>query len=230
MRRFWTSDEEAYLRQQVGTKPYRRIAAALGRTVHACHGKAAKLGISARRGSDGWKERVARAHRGKGPNGGSFQAGHAPWNTGLKGLRLSPTTEFKKGQIRGRAARRWRAVGTIVIHTVRKKGRVHRSRWIKVRETGPVHRRYEPLARYMYARQIGPIPEGHVVVHADGNTLNDSPDNWRCIPLNELMAFVRSVRPGFEPKRRKRAAAVRKERAVVERFRRAERLKRGDAA
>ncbi len=30
---------------------------------------------------------------------GQFEKGHIPWNKGIKGLHLSPSTEFKKGHL-----------------------------------------------------------------------------------------------------------------------------------
>ena len=42
------------------------------------------------------KRKISIANRGK-SNGGSFAKGSIPWNKGLKGIHLSPKTEFKKG-------------------------------------------------------------------------------------------------------------------------------------
>ena len=35
---------------------------------------------------------------GTGPNKTSFKKAHIPWNKGMKGIHLSPKTEFKKGE------------------------------------------------------------------------------------------------------------------------------------
>ena len=38
-------------------------------------------------------------------------------------------------------------------------------------------RRRIPLTRFLYAWFVGPIPEGYVIVHADGNALNNGVSN-----------------------------------------------------
>lgn len=38
-------------------------------------------------------------------------------------------------------------------------------------------RRRIPLTRFLYAWFVGPIPEGYVIVHADGNALNNEVSN-----------------------------------------------------
>lgn len=124
----------------------------------------------------------AKAHLNKGPkpwaaanldghrhkSSSRFPKGHKPWNDGLKGLHLSPETEFKKGQ----EAINKLPLGSVTIRPD-KNGR-DRS-WVK---TGSGWR---PLAQVNYERAFGPIPEGHVVHHKDHNSLNDDPSNLEAL-------------------------------------------------
>ena len=132
---------------------------------------------------------------------GQFTTGNIPWNKGRTGIHLSPATEFKKGTLRGQAARNWKSLGTITVR--RHKG--VKSRWIKVTNKGRAQDNYIPLARWGWARDHGPIPPGCCVVHRDGNTMNDHPHNWALLDRKSLFAWEKSVRPQFELKRRRTA-------------------------
>jgi len=125
-----------------------------------------------------------------------FTKGHVTWNSGFKGIHLSPETEFKPGHIGGRAARKWRPVGTVTVRrdsrrrgpTGRpRKGRLRR--WIKIRDDGPLRRRWIPLTRYIWQEARGPIPDGCFVVHADGDTMNDGLDNLLLVDRRRHLAL-----------------------------------------
>ena len=103
---------------------------------------------------------------GSNPNKTAFKVGHVPWNKGKKGLRLSPTTEFKKGQ-RGI---KWVQVGTKTIRT--DKGGKQR-RWIKVSEPNI----WIEYAKFVWIQNNGAISKGYVIHHIDKNTLNDDISN-----------------------------------------------------
>ena len=160
----------------------------LGRTVQACQQAAVLHGLGLPRRSAGWKERIARTSRGH---------------------RRSPATEFKRGQIRGQAARNWRPVG--FVHVRVEKRRLRR-RWIKVREGGPHRHRWIPLARWLWEHEHGPVPAGSFVVHRDGDTMNDDLSNLSLTTRRELPGWQETVRPNMERKRleRCRAAQVRR--------------------
>lgn len=65
-------------------------------------------------------------------------------------------------------------VGAIVI---RSHHRGYRRRLIKVRMDGPPEQRFMVYARWWWEQHRGPIPKGKIVLHLDGNHLNDAPDN-----------------------------------------------------
>ncbi len=41
---------------------------------------------------------------------------------------------------------------------------------------------WEPLAHYVYKKHFGPIPEGHVILFRDGDSMNCDPSNLVCVP------------------------------------------------
>lgn len=96
----------------------------------------------------------------------TFKKGHIPWNKDKKGIHLSPTTEFKKGQ----NATNWKPIGTI---TQRKdKFGVIRN-WIKTDEPN----KWIRYAVFVWIKYNGKIPKGFLIHHIDENSLNDNIDN-----------------------------------------------------
>lgn len=146
-----------------------------------------------------------------------FQKGHIPWSKGVKGLRHSPATEFKPGCIRGMAARKYRAIGTIQVRIVRltrrqnRRGRKpklenrKRNRWIKVADGGRPQDRWVAYARHVWEQAHGPIPKGMRVVHLDGDSMNDALANLKPMTPAEAMRYQRARDPEME---RRRLAAV----------------------
>jgi hypothetical protein len=53
----------------------------------------------------------------------------------------------------------------------------NRCRFIKVRMRGPKASRWMHYARWLWERNKGPVPSGMRVIHKDGDSLNDDPDN-----------------------------------------------------
>ncbi len=148
------------------------------------------------------------------PNAGCFAKGLVPWNKGRKGWcpKACEKTWFKKGQIRGKAARQWRKRGSVTIrrgkplsnHAKPRYGPP--TRWIKVRDDGPLHQRYIPLARYLWELAHGrKVPKGFFVVHKDHNTMNDSLENLILVDRAEHMRRL-YARPGVIAKCRRKAA------------------------
>lgn len=175
------------------------------------------------------------------PKKGCFVTGSVPWNKGRAyhaGGR-SIETQWKPGEIRGQAARLYRAVGSVVVRFAkppkRYRGRANArkgppSRWIKVRDDGPPAGRFVPYARYLWEQRHGPVPPGRLVVHADGDTMNDEPDNLilitqaenmqRLLARAEIMEVCyerlgKATRARHEGNRRIKAERCRKELAAV---------------
>ncbi|MGB2985049.1 MAG: HNH endonuclease [Phycisphaerae bacterium] len=148
----------------------------------------------ARRGSAEWRAEISATLKGRRCSPRTeFKKGHVPWIEGKKGIHMSPATEFKKGNMRGQAARNWKAVGMV---TVRKHRGVKR-RYSKVQDRGCCVQNYIPLAQWTWRRNFGPIPRGCFVVHRNGNSLDDHPDNLMLMDRKHLFAWQRSIRPSI---------------------------------
>lgn len=114
-----------------------------------------------------------------------FEKGMKPWNKNVKGLRMSPATEFKKGHLPANH----KPVGTIEIRGHKKRG--YQSRWIKVSGLRQGSHRWIEYSKYIWMQNNGPIPEGMIIAHADGDTLNDSPDNLILITRAEHLRRIK---------------------------------------
>ena len=142
---------------------------------------------------------------------GRFKKGHVPWDKGVKGIHLSPATQFKKGKIRGTAARKYRAVGSV---TERNDKSGNKYRWIKIKDWGRPQDKYIPYARYVWQKHKGPIPPGMLVVHADGKTLNDNLDNLRLVDRPGHIRLMQERDPGIVKRMRANAAKANKRKSV----------------
>ena len=142
-----------------------------------------------------------------------FKKGHQAWNKGRKGISYpgSKATQFKKGSIRGNAARKYRPIGSI---TIRNDKSGNKYRYIKIRDDGPPQKRCVPLAKYRWEEVNGPVPKGMFVVHKDGDTLNDDPSNMVAVDRKGHPRLQQSRDPGIVVKMRKGAALANKSRST----------------
>ncbi len=103
----------------------------------------------------------------------AFKKGNPAWNKGKKGLHLSPSSEFKKGEKVGKTHPSW-------------KGGVHKMKHDCVHLwDGANKRKRRPVA--VYEEKYGKIPKGFVIYHKDGDKDNDSPENLEAISRAELL-------------------------------------------
>lgn len=117
-----------------------------------------------------WAAKNLDGHRHKSTS--RFPKGHNPWNKALKGIHLSPKSEFKAGHNMTPSL----PIGSVTIRTD-KCGSLRA--WIKMK-CG-----WDYRARIVYMAKHGEIPEGYVVHHIDGNTLNDRPENLQALTRAE---------------------------------------------
>ncbi|PLR84641.1 HNH endonuclease [Bacillus canaveralius] len=108
---------------------------------------------------------------------GRFDKNHSPWNKGKKGVVTGGVeTQFKKGQ----RPLNYKPVGS---------ERIDRDGYvlIKVSDEGAWHERWMHKHKVIWEREHGPIPPGHVVLFADGNTQNLTSENLILITKAQLV-------------------------------------------
>jgi hypothetical protein len=145
----WTEEEEKFLKENIEHKTNAQLAEALGRTPGSVMGRLFKLGY----------RRTKEARYRNNPT--SWRKGNDPWNKNLKGIHLSPKSEFKKGNIPAST----KYDGCI---TVRYDHHNHPYKYIRL---GNNH--WQEMHRYIWETYHGKkIPPKHVVRFKDGDTLN----------------------------------------------------------
>jgi hypothetical protein len=97
-----------------------------------------------------------------------FKKGHLTWNKGLKGIHLSPETEFKKGQFTGENHPSWKGG-----EQINKNDCVYLYDGANKRIRRP---------KKIYEDKYGAIPKGWILYHLDQNKHNDDIDNLIAIP------------------------------------------------
>jgi len=130
--------------------------------------------------------------------GGQFVRGSIPWNKGMKGIHMSPETEFKKGSVSANKL----PVGSVTIRT-RKRDNRQRA-WVKIAEPSV----WRPRALVVWEEHNGPIPKGHVIHKIDDDPLNDDVGNLSMLTRAEHMKLHRYEFPDFEEKRRANSSAA----------------------
>lgn len=111
-----------------------------------------------------------------------FQPGFVPWNKGMAGIRLSPSTEFKAGP---RPDKRM-PIGAVSIRTRKRDGKSRA--WVKVADPN----KWMLRSQLVWISEHGPIPVGYVVHHKDRNTLNDALDNLELLTVAEHISEHRN--------------------------------------
>jgi hypothetical protein len=113
---------------------------------------------------------------------GCFEKGTTPVN---KGKRCPPgkggrhpnacKTQFKKGQLSGRAMAMVKSIGA---ERISKDGYIER----KVNNDLPFQRRWRMVQIIRWEEANGPVPHGHALKSLDGNRQNTNPSNWTPVP------------------------------------------------
>lgn len=98
--------------------------------------------------------------------------------------------------------RRAAAIGDTSVFTLA--GRRYRAIKVLDDRQQPV---WKPYANHVYAAHHGPIPPGRRVIHADGNSLNDDPQNLILGTAADTL-FVALEQPDVEARRVKKLAKV----------------------
>ncbi len=94
-------------------------------------------------------------------------------------------------------------LGTVVIR--RHNG--HENRFVKIRMDGVSGRRWMPYAKWWWEKNRGPVPKGQLVIHKDGDTLNDDPGNLVLGGPGMKLALTHRRDPKWSRDQHQRAAA-----------------------
>lgn len=191
-RHVWTPEQEIYMRDQYANVSTSAIAQRLQLPAALVYSKAARMGLHKS------EEFLASSGSGRMMAKGvslspstQFKPGQVPPNKGLRRPGYAPgrmaSTQFKKGQCTGAAAKNWRPIGTILSDY---EGYLR----IKVREavhgqepTGFGNVRVWPLLqRHVWEQANGQIPAGHVIVFRDKNRSNCDLDNLELVSRADL--------------------------------------------
>jgi hypothetical protein len=122
----------------------------------------------------------------------SYVAGHTPWNKGLKGIHLSPGSEFKRGQPNTNPP--------LPIGAERSRPDKNGAARVHVKTAQP--NTWRPRAQVVWERHRGPIPSGMLVHHVDHDSTNDVIDNLRLLTRSQHIAEHRAeLRAAFTKSR-----------------------------
>ena len=174
-RRIWTEKEDEALRRMYADNEMEVICQVLGRTPASVYNRAHTFGLFK---SQEFLSRMGRKwSESEGSKAARFVPGQKAWN---KGLHYQPggrgaETQFKKGRL----PHNTKEDGVI---SIRKDKRGVPNKFIRV-----ALRKWEYLSRHTWRQHNGPIPPGHCITFADGDTMNCDIENLLCISRKENM-------------------------------------------
>jgi hypothetical protein len=168
----WTPEQDQQIRDRYPHEETAVLAAAMGLKPSTLGHRAKELNVSKTRDH---LAGLARKHLTDSGKAYRFPKGNVPWTKGMKGLRMSPGTEFKKGQ----RPRNYAAVGSRKMHMG--------YQWIKVQDGGWPNA-WRPEHHVVWEQHHGQrIPAGHVLRFADENRFNFAPENLVLATKADLM-------------------------------------------
>lgn len=174
----WTKAEEKYLRENMNEMTTTEIGKHLGRSRSSIRGKMSVMGL----------KRSMETRR-KLSMGSYFPKGNVPYNKGMKGIHMSPETEFKPGHEPANTLFN----GCI---TVRIDEGVS-YKWIRIAEA-----KWEPYNRYVWREHNGEIPPKHIIGFKNGDTLDCRPENLYCMSQADNMKRNRNREKAAESMKR----------------------------
>lgn len=166
-RRRWPPGDLELLRQTYPDMSTSAIAQVLGCSVQVVHTKAASLGLKKSEAflASEHSGRILRGQSDPRVRATQFRPGDKPWNTGTKGVvgvqEGCRATQFQKGQRKGAAASNWVPIGS---YRVNGDGYLDQ----KVADKGHGRWNWKPVHRLVWERDVGPIPENHMVIFKPG--------------------------------------------------------------
>ena len=156
----------------------RELAERMGVPRHRIAERAHQLGLKKARATKSrtYQEMMLSAGRRK----GQFESGGVPWNRGRTGYSVATGWMHYKP---GNRPPKWVPVGTERL-TPMNKSNPAAPRYLKRKVADPDV--WQWVHHIVWTAAHGPVPAGHVVVFADGNTANITLANLRCIRRADL--------------------------------------------
>lgn len=179
---YWTPAEDNRLKELYHNHTNAWLSKLFKRTPKAIAARAHNLQLKK---DENWKNNRSQK--------GWFKKGHKPFNAGLKGIHLSPKSEFKPGQ----KPHNTKYNGAI---SIRYDGKDEQSKpyyYIRL-----ANAKWEPLHRHIWRQVKGEIPKYHMIRFIDGNTLN--------LDINNLMCITMAQNAQLNQNRKKQGASMRK--------------------
>lgn len=178
MRRPWTDKEDKLLIDLYANNDMESIQKSIKRSDRSIYTRAKNFGLHK---SPEYMEKINQERNVKLTIAGKksrFNKGHEPHNQGKTGIRVSPQSEYKKGNLPGNTL----YDGAITIRNDRrqKTGLITPYKYIRIRKA--VWVLYQ---RYVWEQHNGKIPRGYVVRFKDGDTMNCDINNLECISMAE---------------------------------------------
>jgi hypothetical protein len=173
----WTEREDATLRKLYPTTTAIEIAVQLGRRASQVYTRADKLGLKKEPQAVRAAAQRAIANPEHGGRQHWFKAGNQAWNSGknFNAGGNAPKSRFKPGH---------------TPHTIKPIGTVRVSQnllAVKLSDTGYTNHDWANLHVLVWQSQHGPVPPGHLVIFADGNTRNFADSNLLLVSRVENM-------------------------------------------
>jgi hypothetical protein len=97
-------------------------------------------------------------------------------------------------------------VGAVVVRRHNQGPRTRYCRYIKVQMHGGPQQKWRPYARWWWQKHHGPIPAGKIVLHRDGDELNDNPKNLILGTPGIKLVLAHQRAPGWSREQHRRAA------------------------
>lgn len=181
-RRYWSAEEDAILRARFPHELTATIAAAIGRTLSATHGRAKAIGLvksEAFRLSSLSGRLLKGEERGKATR---FKPGQAPANKGVRG---------RKGWAPGRMKDNQFKAGQLPHNTYPTGGErvIDGYLWRKTSNTPnvPWTKNWRQVHLIVWEQANGPIPKGHSICFRNGDRSNCRLDNLECVSKADWM-------------------------------------------
>lgn len=206
-RRFWTEEEDDYLRKVYGNTPMEELERCLQRTRNSIWNRAQTLHL---RKSVAFMQQIG-ATNSQSPNAIAhrFQKGHVPANKGdrhwYRNLASTARAKMQRTQFKkGRVSSNTKPVGYESIH---QDGYVY----IKVES----HKRMVLKSRYVWELHNGPIPKGMCIGFRDGNRLNCDISNLEMFSETEKARRVTSALSEAQIRQRIEKATVTRNKTIA---------------